>query len=259
MVDAGVDMVAIRSQREVERIEESSQIVAETLDLLKDKVTPGMSGRELDRIAEEYILSRGAQPSFKGYLGYPATLCISINDAVVHGIPDETPFRDGDIVSIDCGAFKYGYHGDHALTFLVGNVSPEVENLVKTTRESLYIGIEQAKTGNHVSDIGHAIQSFVEEKGYNVVRELVGHGIGRNLHEDPQIPNYGEPGRGMKLKSGMCIAIEPMINLGGKEIYTKPDGWTICTRDGKPSAHFEHTVVVSEEGGNILSNGTAYG
>jgi len=252
-------MVAIRSEREVDKIAESSRIVAETLNLLGEKIEVGMTGKELDSIAEEYIRSRGAEPAFKGYLGYPATLCISVNDGVVHGIPNDIPFKDGDIVSIDCGTLKNGYHGDHALTFLVGNVAQEVQDLVNTTQESLYVGIEQAKTGKYVSDIGHAIQTFVEEKGYSVVRELVGHGIGRDLHEDPQVPNYGEPGRGLRLKSGMCIAIEPMINLGAKEIYTKPDGWAICTKDGKPSAHFEHTVVVTEKGGNILSNGAVQG
>ena len=192
-------------------------------------------------------------------MGYPATLCISVNDEVVHGIPNDTPFKDGDIVGIDCGVLKNGYFGDHARTYMIGNVSKEIQDLVDATRTSLRIGIDQAKAGNYVSDIGHAIQSYVEEKGYSVVRELVGHGIGRNLHEDPQIPNYGEPGRGLKLKSGMCIAIEPMINLGEKEIYTKPNGWTICTKDGKPSAHFEHTIVITEQGGKILSNGTLTG
>ncbi|HIC51152.1 MAG TPA: type I methionyl aminopeptidase [Candidatus Marinimicrobia bacterium] len=249
-------MVAIRSKREVEKIAESSRIVADSLDFLEDKIVEGVTGMELDKIAEDYIRSRDAEPAFKGYMGYPATLCISVNDEVVHGIPNDTSFKNGDIVGIDCGALKDGYYGDHARTYMIGNVSQELQDLVNTTRKSLKIGIDQAKAGNYVSDIGHAIQTYVEEKGYSVVRELVGHGIGRNLHEDPQIPNYGEPGRGLKLKSGMCIAIEPMINLGGKEIYTKPDGWTICTQDGKPSAHFEHTIVITEQGGNILSNGT---
>ena len=252
-------MVAIRSERELKKITESSRIVAETLDFLEEKIVKGVNGKELDKIAEDYIHSRNAEPAFKGYMGYPATLCISVNDEVVHGIPNDTPFKDGDIVGIDCGVLKNGYFGDHARTYMIGNVSKEIQDLVDATRTSLRIGIDQAKAGNYVSDIGHAIQSYVEEKGYSVVRELVGHGIGRNLHEDPQIPNYGEPGRGLKLKSGMCIAIEPMINLGEKEIYTKPNGWTICTKDGKPSAHFEHTIVITEQGGNILSNGTLPG
>jgi methionyl aminopeptidase len=233
--------------------------VADLLDFLEDKIVEGVSGKELDKISENYIRSRDAEPAFKGYMGYPATLCISVNDEVVHGIPNDTPFKDGDIVGIDCGVLKNGYYGDHARTYMIGNVSKEIQDLVDATRTSLRIGIDQAKAGNYVSDIGHAIQSYVEEKGYSVVRELVGHGIGRNLHEDPQIPNYGEPGRGLKLKSGMCIAIEPMINLGEKEIYTKPNGWTICTKDGKPSAHFEHTIVITEQGGKILSNGTLTG
>tara|TARA_B100001971_G_scaffold78909_1_gene72708 strand:+ start:95 stop:853 length:759 start_codon:yes stop_codon:yes gene_type:complete len=252
-------MVAIRSKKEVEKIAVSSRIVADLLDFLEDKIVEGVSGKELDKISENYIRSRDAEPAFKGYMGYPATLCISVNDEVVHGIPNDTPFKDGDIVGIDCGVLKNGYFGDHARTYMIGNVSKEIQDLVDATRTSLRIGIDQAKAGNYVSDIGHAIQSYVEEKGYSVVRELVGHGIGRNLHEDPQIPNYGEPGRGLKLKSGMCIAIEPMINLGEKEIYTKPNGWTICTKDGKPSAHFEHTIVITEQGGKILSNGTLTG
>ncbi len=188
-------MVAIRSERELKKITESSRIVAETLDFLEEKIVKGVNGKELDKIAEDYIHSRNAEPAFKGYMGYPATLCISVNDEVVHGIPNDTPFKDGDIVGIDCGVLKNGYFGDHARTYMIGNVSKEIQDLVDATRTSLRIGIDQAKAGNYVSDIGHAIQSYVEEKGYSVVRELVGHGIGRNLHEDPQIPNYGEPGR----------------------------------------------------------------
>ncbi|MEE9167390.1 MAG: type I methionyl aminopeptidase [Candidatus Neomarinimicrobiota bacterium] len=252
-------MVNIRSKGEIDRIGKSGRVVFDTLNLLENYIVPGSTGEELNRLAEEYIRSQGYVPAFNGYMGYPATLCVSINDAVVHGIPDRRQFRDGDIVSIDCGVVKDGYYGDSARTFAVGEVSEEVEKLLDVTEKSLYRGIEKAVVGNHVSDIGHSIQEYVEEFGFSIVRELVGHGIGTELHEEPQIPNFGEPGRGTILKEGMCLAIEPMVNLGLKEIYTKPDGWTICTKDGKPSAHFEHTVVVTSDEARILSNGTLDG
>ncbi len=248
-------MVNIRSEREIEKIRESGTIVFETLSALEERIVPGANGNELDRFAEQFIQSRGGEPAFKGYMGYPSSLCISINEEVVHGIPSTQPFVEGDIVSIDCGVLKNGYYGDSARTYSVGAVGSEVRDLMRVTEEALYLGIDRAVAGNYVSDIGCAVQSHVEEHGYSVVRELVGHGIGRELHEDPQVPNYGTPGQGVELKEGMCIAIEPMVNLGEKEIYTKDDGWTICTRDGQPSAHYEHTVVVGREKGRILTNG----
>ena len=248
-------MVNIRSEREIGKIRESSRIVYETLSALSEKIVLGVTGKELDQYAETFIRSQGGEPAFKGYMGYPSTLCISINDEVVHGIPDARKFQNGDIVSIDCGVLKDDFFGDSARTYAVGDVASDVRNLMRITEEALYIGVEKAILGNHVSDIGHAIQSHVEEQGFSIVRELVGHGIGRELHEDPQIPNYGSPGQGVELKEGMCIAIEPMVNLGDKEIFTKDDSWTICTRDGKPSAHFEHTVLVWKAGAQILSNG----
>lgn len=249
-------MVYIRSHREIELIRESSQIVYETLKRVEEKISPGVTGGELDRLAEAYIISRGGVPAFKGYMGYSSTLCISINDEVVHGIPDDRPFREGDIVSIDCGVVKNGYYGDSARTFAVGEIPPEAKKLLDVTEEALHLGIKAARADNHVSDIGHTVQTHVERSGYSVVRELVGHGIGIQLHEDPQIPNYGPGGHGVVLKENMCLAIEPMVNLGDNQIFTKPDGWTICTRDGKPSAHFEHTVVVTPDGGRILSDGS---
>lgn len=248
-------MVNIRSEREISKIRECGRIIHEVLNALEGKVVPGAKGKELDSFAEAFIRGQGAEPAFKGYLGYPSSLCISINEEVVHGIPDGRILQEGDIVSIDCGVRKDDYHGDSARTYAVGTVSEDLRDLMSVTQEALAIGVERASAGNHVSDIGHAIQSHVEEHGYSIVRELVGHGIGRELHEDPQIPNYGNPGQGVVLKEGMCFAIEPMVNLGGKEVFTKDDGWTICTKDGKPSAHFEHTVVVGSAGGRILSNG----
>ena len=246
-------MVRVRTRREIELIGESAQIVADTLDMLSTKVISGVSLLELDTLAEEFIRSRGARPAFKGYMGFPATLCISVDDEVVHGIPSNNKLSEGQIVGIDCGAEKNGYYGDSARTFAIGNISDNNRDLMLTTEKALALGIEQAKPGNYVSDIGHAIQSFVEPKGFSIVRELVGHGIGTQLHEDPQVPNYGVPGMGDELKEGMCLAIEPMINCGRKEVYTAEDGWTIKTKDGYNSAHFEHTIVIRENGPEILS------
>ena len=248
-------MVNIRSEREIEQIRESGRVVYEILSALEERIVSGATGKELDRFAEQFIRSQGGEPAFKGYMGYPSSLCISINEEVVHGIPSNRPFVEGDIVSVDCGVIKDDYYGDSARTYSVGTIRPEVRDLMRVTEEALYHGIDSAVAGSRVSDIGHAVQSHVEAHGFSVVRELVGHGIGRELHEDPQVPNYGSPGQGVELKEGMCIAIEPMVNLGEKEIYTKDDGWTICTRDGEPSAHYEHTVVVSHEKGRILTNG----
>ena len=246
-------MVYKRSENEIKMISKSCQIVADTIDMLSEFVVPGALISDLDKKAENFITSQGARPAFKGYMGFPSTLCISIEDAVVHGIPGDIELKEGQIVGIDCGAELNGYYGDHAKTFSVGKISSEKKKLMKITEESLFKGIEKAVPGNFVGDIGHAVQTHAESNGFSVVRELVGHGIGENLHEEPQVPNYGTPSRGYRLHSGMCIAIEPMINLGGREIYTAKDGWTILTADGKASAHFEHTIAILDDGPEILS------
>ena len=246
-------MVYKRSENEINMISKSCQIVADTIDMLSEFVIPGVLISDLDKKAENFIISQGARPAFKGYMGFPSTLCISIEDAVVHGIPGDIELKEGQIVGIDCGAELNGYYGDHAKTFSVGKISDEKKKLMKITEESLYKGIEKAVPGNFVGDIGYAVQTHAESNGFSVVRELVGHGIGENLHEEPQVPNYGIPSQGYKLHAGMCIAIEPMINLGGREIYTAKDGWTILTADGKASAHFEHTIAILEDGPKILS------
>ena len=246
-------MVYKRSENEIKMISRSCQIVADTIDMLSEFVVPGALISDLDKKAENFITSQGARPAFKGYMGFPSTLCISIEDAVVHGIPGDIELKEGQIVGIDCGAEVNGYYGDHAKTFSVGKISSEKKKLMEITEESLYKGIEKAVPGNFVGDIGHAVQTHAESNGFSVVRELVGHGIGQNLHEEPQVPNYGAPSQGYKLHAGMCIAIEPMINLGGREIYTAKDGWTILTADGKASAHFEHTIAILDDGPKILS------
>ena len=246
-------MVRIRTKREIELIAISCQIVSDTLDMLSDHVKAGVKIIDLDKMAEEFIINCGARPAFKGYMGFPATLCVSVDDEVVHGIPNDRILKDGQIVGIDCGAEKDGYFGDHARTFSVGNIADDKQKLMDITHKSLMLGIAAARPDNYVSDIGYAIQSYVEKYGYSVVRELVGHGIGTELHEEPQIPNYGEPKQGYRLREGMCIAIEPMINLGSKEIKTDSDGWTIRTLDGQVSAHFEHTIAITSNGPRILS------
>ena len=246
-------MVHKRSNKEIKMISKSCQIVADTINMLTEFVLPGVLISDLDKKAEDYILSRGARPAFKGYMGFPSTLCVSIEDAVVHGIPGDIELKEGQIVGIDCGAELNGYYGDHAKTFSVGEISIEKKKLMEITEQSLYKGIEKAIPGNYVGDIGHAVQTHAESNGFSIVRELVGHGIGENLHEEPQVPNYGPPNQGYKLHSGMCIAIEPMVNLGKKDIYTAKDGWTILTVDGKASAHFEHTIAITEDGPQILS------
>tara|TARA_Y100000590_G_scaffold57876_1_gene60959 strand:- start:15102 stop:15863 length:762 start_codon:yes stop_codon:yes gene_type:complete len=251
-------VVRIRTQREIDLIATSCQIVADTLDMLTEHVKPGASIIDLDEMAETFIRNQGGRPAFKGYMGFPATLCVSVDDEVVHGVPNDRVLKEGQIVGIDCGAEKDGYYGDHARTFAIGKVSNDKQKLMDTTRESLMRGIAAAKPGNYVSDIGHAIQSYVEKFGYSVVRELVGHGIGSELHEEPQVPNYGQPKQGYKLREGMCIAIEPMINMGVKEVKTDSDGWTIRTADGEASAHFEHTIAITAEGPEILSKGEAF-
>ena len=246
-------MVKIRTKREIDLISESCQIVADTVEMLFDYMIPDTSLLELDRLAEEYIRSQGARPAFKGYLGFPSTLCISVDDEVVHGIPSNRLLEKGQIVGIDCGAEKNGYYGDHAKTFSIGTINNKKQKLVDITRQSLLLGIREAKVGNYVSDIGYAIQTFVEQNGFSVVRELVGHGIGTELHEDPQVPNYGSPKQGYQLQEGMCLAIEPMVNSKGPEVKVLQDKWTAVTADGGYSAHFEHSVAVTANGPWILS------
>ena len=246
-------MVRIRTKREIELIAISCQIVSDTLDMLSDHVKAGVKIIDLDKMAEEFIINCGARPAFKGYMGFPATLCVSVDDEVVHGIPNDRILKDGQIVGIDCGAEKDGYFGDHARTFSVGKITNDKQKLMDITHKSLMLGIAEASPDNFVSDIGYAIQSYVEKYGYSVVRELVGHGIGTELHEEPQIPNYGEPKQGYRLREGMCIAIEPMINLGSRDVKTDSDGWTIRTLDGQVSAHFEHTIAITSNGPKILS------
>jgi len=246
-------VVYLRDASEVESIRNAARIVAKTLRMLGAAVRPGITTAELDRLAEGFIRDHGGRPAFKGYRGYPANICSSVNDEVVHGIPGERVLKEGDIVGIDVGVEKGGYFGDAAWTFPVGEVGAEATRLLKVTREALEQGIAQARTGNRVGDISHAIQSHVESQGFAVVRALVGHGIGRQMHEEPQVPNYGTPGRGPKLMTGQVLAIEPMVNAGGADVVTRDDGWTVATRDGGLSAHFEHTVAVGGEGPIVLS------
>ena len=247
-------MIHYRSEDEIDLIRESSLLVAKTHAEISALIKPGVTTLQLDKIAEEFIRDNGGVPAFKGYSGFPNTLCASLNEQVVHGIPNNNPLNEGDIISMDCGVVMNGYFGDSAYTYEVGVVSEEVKNLLIRTKESLYKGIEQAVSGNRVGDIGFAIQKHVEQFGYGVVREMVGHGVGENLHEEPQIPNYGKRGRGIMLKEGMVIAIEPMINLGTRRIKQLSDGWTIITVDKKYSAHFEHTVVVRKGKAEVLSS-----
>ena len=243
----------IKTGEEVELIRESSLLVGKTLGKVAKLIKPGVKTIELDRIAEEFIRDNYALPGFKGYNGFPNTLCISINEQVVHGIPGNRVLIEGDIASIDCGVIKNAYWGDSAYSFSVGEINKEIELLMKRTKESLYNGIENAVAGKRIGDIGFAIQNYVERYGYSVVRDLVGHGLGSNLHEKPEIPNFGKRGSGMKLKEGMVIAIEPMINLGKKEVVQESDGWTIRTADKKPSAHFEHNILIKKGKSEILS------
>lgn len=248
-------MIHYKSKAEVELIRESSLLVSKTLAEVAKLIKPGVSTYELDQFADQFIINHNATPSFKGYQDFPFACCISVNDAVVHGFPTKDILKDGDIVSVDVGAFKNGFHGDSAYTFAIGNVSDEIKQLLRVTKESLYKGIEKAIHGNRVGDIAYAIQNYTEkEHGYGVVRELVGHGLGRKLHEDPQVPNYGKRGTGAKLKEGMVIAIEPMINLGTKNVYHDKDGWTIRTEDGKPAAHYEHNICIQRGKADILSS-----
>ena len=245
--------VFLRGKEEIDAIRAAARLVARTLAMLGREVRPGITTRKLDELAESFILEHGARPAFKGYRGFPASICPSINDEVVHGIPGERTLAEGDIVGMDVGVEKDGYYGDAAFTFAVGPVSDEATRLLAVTREALMRGVAQAKAGNRVGDISHAIQSYVEAQGFSVVRTLVGHGIGRHMHEEPQVPNYGAPDRGPRLMAGQVLAIEPMVNVGAPEVVTRPDGWTVVTKDGSLSAHFEHTVAVGADGPEILS------
>jgi len=250
-------MIFLKSESEIKKMREAAQLVSRTLAEVAKVIEPGIETGKLDRIAEDFIKKHNARPAFKGYgpksSPFPATLCISVNDEVVHGIPGKRKLNDGDIVSIDCGVEKDGYFGDHAYTFAVGECSAEDEKLLKVTLESLYKGIDQAVHGNKIGDIGHAVQTFCEENNFGVVRDLVGHGIGKDMHEDPTVPNYGKPGRGERLRTGMTLAIEPMITRGSWKVKTMNDKWTIKTADGSNAAHFEHDVVVREGKAEILS------
>nr|WKN36411.1 type I methionyl aminopeptidase [Tunicatimonas sp. TK19036] len=246
-------MIHYKSLEEIELIRESALIVSKTLGIIAQEIQPGVKPTYLDKIAEEFIRDHGAEPGFLGLYDFPNTLCMSLNEAVVHGIPNDRPLQNGDIISIDCGAKKNGYYGDHAYTFAVGEVSAEVQQLLKVTEECLYKGIEQARNGNRIGDISFAVQQHAESHGYGVVRELVGHGLGRNMHESPEVPNYGKRGKGTKIKNGLVIAIEPMINLGTRRVKQLSDGWTIVTADRQPSAHFEHDVAIIDGQPEILS------
>jgi len=246
-------MIILKSQREIQIMKKAGKIVAMTLDKMEQAVRPGITTGELNRIAEEFILSQGAYPTFKGYRGFPAGICASVNEEVVHGIPGLRTLKDGDIISIDVGACIEGYNGDAARTFPVGDVSRKALDLIEATRESFFQGLAFAKPGFRLSDISHAVQAHVESKGYSVVRDYVGHGIGRKMHEDPQIPNYGLPHRGPRLKEGMALAIEPMVNAGGYEVYTLENRWTVVTKDGSLSAHYENTIAVTDSEPEILT------
>ena len=247
-------MLYYKTQEEIEWIRESSLLVAKTLAEVARHIRPGVTTLELDRLAEEFIRDHQAVPAFKNYNGFPNALCISVNAQVVHGIPGPTVLEDGDVVSVDCGVLKNKFYGDSAFTFPVGTVDPEILKLLRVTRECLERGIEKAVAGNRVGDISAAVQEHAEANGYSVVRELVGHGVGRYLHEKPEVPNYGRRGTGMQLKESLVIAIEPMINMGRRDVVHERDGWTVRTQDGKPSAHFEHTVAIRKGSADILSS-----
>jgi len=253
-------MIYLKNREEIELMRESALMVSRTLGIIAREIKPGVMPFHLDKLAEEYIRDNGGVPAFKGFKGgrgvpdFPATLCISINSAVVHGIPGKEPLQEGDIISVDCGVKKNGFYGDHAYTFGVGEIKPELQKLIDVTKESLYLGIAQMVSGNRIGDISYAIQQHAEKNGFGVVRELVGHGLGKTMHEEPEVPNYGKRGDGPKVREGMVLAIEPMINLGTKNVKHLNDGWTIVTADGKPSAHFEHDVAVVDGKPEILSS-----
>lgn len=246
-------MIIPRTREEIELIRQSALLVSKTLGMLATELKPGVTTLALDKRAEEYIRDHGAEPGFLGLYGCPSSILTSVNEQIVHGLPTNRPLEEGDIVSIDCGTLMNGYYGDHAYTFEIGEVAPEIRKLLQTTKESLYVGIREFRLGNRVEDVGSAIQRYCEAKGYTVVRELVGHGLGKKMHEAPEMPNYGKKGRGKKFVEGMVVAIEPMINMGTRNIKQLSDGWTIVTRDGKPSAHFEHDVALVDGKPELLS------
>lgn len=246
-------MIVIKTPEEIELMRQSALLVSKTLGMLATELKPGVTTLALDKMAETYIRDHGAEPGFLGLYGCPSSILTSVNDQIVHGLPTDRPLEDGDIVSIDCGTVMNGFYGDHAYTFEIGDVAPEVKKLLQVTKESLYVGIREFKIGNRVEDVGSAIQRYCEAEGYTIVRELVGHGLGRKMHESPEMPNYGKRGRGKKFVEGMTVAIEPMINLGTRNIKQLNDGWTIVTRDGKPSAHFEHDVALVNGKPELLS------
>ncbi|MGG3449663.1 MULTISPECIES: type I methionyl aminopeptidase [Bacillaceae] len=246
-------MIICKTPRELEIMKEAGHIVALTHQELQKYISPGISTMELDAIAEACIRRHGATPSFKGYNGFPGSICASVNAELVHGIPSDRRLKEGDIISVDIGAYYKGYHGDSAWTYAVGQIVPETEKLLEVTEESLYVGLGEARPGEHLSNISHAIQTYVESNGFSIVREYVGHGVGQNLHEAPQIPHYGPPGKGPVLKPGMVLAIEPMVNAGRRYVKTLEDNWTVITQDGKMCAHFEHTIAITETGFDILT------
>jgi len=246
-------VIILKSPREIEQLKIANAIAAEVLERLKEGVKPGVATQDLDGIAEETILSKGASPAFKGYRGYPKSICASINEEIVHGIPGQRRLKEGDIVSLDVGVNYQGYYGDAAISLPVGDLDPAARKLLEVTEKALYIGIDMAKVGNRLFDISYAIQQWVEKHGFSVVRDFVGHGIGKNLHEDPQIPNFGSPHQGPRLEKGMVFALEPMVNEGTYEVRILSDGWTVVTADGKRSAHFEHTIAILDGGAQILS------
>ncbi len=252
-------MIAIKTRDEVELMRKAGRLVAETLDLVCGAAHPGIATSELDTMAEDYIRSHGAEPAFKGYMDYPATLCVSINDEVVHGIPGDRKLEEGQIVSIDVGVKINGWFGDSARTIRLGAITDDADRLLKATEEALKRGVDQARAGNRLGDISSAVQTYIEQEGYSIVRDLVGHGIGRKMHEEPQVPNFGEPSTGVRLSEGMVLAIEPMVNIGGPSITFDPDKWTVRTADGSLSAHFEHTVAITTNGPDILTIATKKG
>ena len=246
-------MIIQKTREQIELMRESALIVSKTLGMIASEIKPGVTTLYLDKLAETFIRDHGAQPGFLGLYGFPNSLCMSPNAQVVHGIPNNNPLQEGDVISVDCGVLKNGFYGDHAYSFEIGEVAPEVKSLLQVTKESLYVGIREFKIGNRVEDVGNAIQKYCESNGYGVVRELVGHGLGTKMHEDPEMPNYGKRGRGKLFVEGMVVAIEPMINMGTKNIKQLKDGWTILTADGKPSAHFEHNVALIDGKPELLS------
>ncbi|BAI81206.1 methionine aminopeptidase [Deferribacter desulfuricans SSM1] len=246
-------MIILKTKSEIDKIRNACQIVKEVLEKLELYIKPGIATKDIDKFAEDIINKRSAIPSFKNYRGYPAATCVSVNEVVVHGIPSDYVLKEGDIVSVDVGAYKDGYHGDAARTYMIGNVTDKAEKLVRVTKESFFKGIEKAVVGNRLQDISHEIQKYVEDNGFNVVRDFFGHGIGRNLHEDPTIPNFGKPNRGARLRAGMVLAIEPMVVEGSYEIVTLNDGWTAVTKDGGLAAHYENTIALTDNGPEILT------